>query len=253
MSTPARLVTIPFSHYVEKARWALQRGGVPFEEEGHLPLLHWASSLRDGGGRTVPVLIADGRAYSDSTDILKYVDGRTPAHRRLYPEEPSARRECEDLEDFFDERLGPHTRRVAYYHLLPHGSKMAELIAVGVTPWERRIAPAVTPLIRAALRRFLRLHADGVARSLRRIDEAFSRVEERLADGRRYLLGERFTAADLTFAAMAAPVLGPDEYGAVMPPLSRMPRDVVQIVEKHRARSAGAFALRLYREDRGAA
>jgi glutathione S-transferase len=252
MPTPARLVTIPFSHYVEKARWALERSGPPFEEEGHLPLLHWTASLRGGGGRTVPVLHVDGRVFCDSTDILRYVDEQAPPDKKLYPEEPSARRECEELEEFFDEKLGPDTRRVAYFHLLPHTQKMAELISRDVTAWERTLAPFFVPVLRAGLRRFLRLDAAGVARSLERIDAAFSRVATRLSDGRRYLLGDRFTAADLTFAAMAAPVLGPDEYGASMPPLSWMPPAVVDLVERHRATPAGAFALRVYREDRRA-
>ncbi|MCW3023116.1 MAG: Glutathione S-transferase family protein, partial [Conexibacter sp.] len=40
-ATAARpiLVTIPISHYCEKARWALDRAGVAYEERRHLPAL----------------------------------------------------------------------------------------------------------------------------------------------------------------------------------------------------------------------
>ena len=38
-------------------------------------------------------------------------------------------------------------------------------------------------------------------------------MAEMLADGRPFLLGDRFTAADLTFAALAAPVVLPPRYG----------------------------------------
>ena len=42
------LITICFSHFNEKARWALDRFGVAYRESGYLPLLHmpfalWAS------------------------------------------------------------------------------------------------------------------------------------------------------------------------------------------------------------------
>ena len=33
--TPLRLVTIPISHYCEKARWALERAGIAYREERH--------------------------------------------------------------------------------------------------------------------------------------------------------------------------------------------------------------------------
>ena len=47
------LVTIPFSHYCEKARWALDRAGLAYEERAHLPLAHYLPARRAGGGKTV--------------------------------------------------------------------------------------------------------------------------------------------------------------------------------------------------------
>ena len=46
----ARLITIPFSHYCEKARWALDYCGVPYTEDAHLPGLHIRPTRRAGGG-----------------------------------------------------------------------------------------------------------------------------------------------------------------------------------------------------------
>ena len=40
-----RLITIPISHYCERARWALQRAGVDFIEEQHLQMLHLERGL----------------------------------------------------------------------------------------------------------------------------------------------------------------------------------------------------------------
>jgi len=47
----ARLITIPFSHYCEKARWALELCGIAYEEDGHLPVFHYAATLRAGAKR----------------------------------------------------------------------------------------------------------------------------------------------------------------------------------------------------------
>ena len=49
------------------------------------------------------------------------------------------------------------------------------------------------------------------------IDRVFEDIAARLAGGRRYLVGDRFTAADLTLAALAAPALLPAGYGVRLP------------------------------------
>ena len=35
-----RLITIPMSHYCEKARWGLAHAGVEYVEEAHLQVFH---------------------------------------------------------------------------------------------------------------------------------------------------------------------------------------------------------------------
>jgi glutathione S-transferase len=50
-----RLLTIPISHYCEKARWALDRLGLPYVEERHLQVFHYLRSYPLSGGPNVPV------------------------------------------------------------------------------------------------------------------------------------------------------------------------------------------------------
>jgi glutathione S-transferase len=86
-----RLITIPISHYCEKARWALERAGLPYREERHVQGIHRVAARRAGGGATVPVLVTPEGVLSDSADILAWVDARTPPRQRLFPAEPHAR------------------------------------------------------------------------------------------------------------------------------------------------------------------
>jgi hypothetical protein len=62
--------------------------------------------------------------------------------------------------------------------------------------------------------------------------------------GGRYLVGGRFTAADLTFAAMSAIVLMPPQYGAYLPPVEAMPSDFPAL--ELRETPAGRHAMRMY-------
>jgi len=112
--------------------------------------------------------------------------------------------------------------------------------------------PLITPLARRLVRAAYKVSAEGAQRSLQQVEAVFQQVDRQLSDGRRFLVGDRFSAADLTFASLAAPVLYPQGYRAVHPPLEAMSAATRAQVELLRATPAGQFALRLFAEERGA-
>ena len=246
MSQAYRLITIGPSHYCEKARWALDLIGAPYVEEKHPPIVHWAWSLPSGGGRTVPILRAGKRVIGDSSAILRFLDEAYSGPTRLYPEDTSLRAEVEQLEDRFDLKLGPHTRRVIYFHLLPLRSLALEAIEPGVGGVQRMVFRVGFPFFRFIMRRGMNISPTSAERSLDYTRQVFRAVDERLADGRKFLVGETFTAADLSFAALAAPVLLPPNYGVSLPRLDQLPDVVVELINGFRATAAGEFGLRLY-------
>ncbi len=89
------------------------------------------------------------------------------------------------------------------------------------------------------------------ARKPERVRGVFTQVDERLRGGRRFLVGDRFTAADLTFAALAAPVLLPAECRAAAPALEAVPATMREEILRLRDTDAGQFALRLFAQERG--
>jgi glutathione S-transferase len=252
VSTPRhnRLVTIPISHFCEKARWALDRAGVDYVEHRHLQVLHVAAARRAGGGRTVPVLVTEsGEVLPESSAILRWADDRTEPDRRLYPG-GALGEEAAALEERLDERLGPDGRLWMYEQTLPIVREMAPWVLAGVPRGERLAFRAGGPLITHVVRRYLGVDAAAAATALTRIDAVFDEIASRLSDERPFLLGERFTAADLTFAALAAPVLVPAGYGAPLPPAELMPTAMATEVERLRAHPAGQFAASLYATQR---
>jgi glutathione S-transferase len=244
----ARLISIPFSHYCEKARWALDRRGIPFVEEGHLPIFH-TRATRPAGGRSTPLLVVDGGpTLTDSTDILRWADDVGTRGERLFPEGDT---DASALEDRFDEALGPHTRRLGYFFLLNHRPAIEALIATASVPvFERRLAGAAIPLVKFLLGRGLKTSPASAARSRSRIEEVFAEVEQRLGDGRRFLSGDHFTAADLTFASLAAPLVMPPQYEQRLIPLSSTGAAFCAEVAGWRKTRAGQFALQLFAAER---
>ena len=78
----------------------------------------------------------------------------------------------------------------------------------------------------------------------------FDFAAELLSDGRQYLSGDRFSAADLTFAALAAPMVVPPEYTVALPQPDSLPPGPRNIVEHAREHPAGAHALKMFRQHR---
>ncbi|MDQ3367844.1 MAG: glutathione S-transferase family protein [Myxococcota bacterium] len=242
-----RLITIPFSHYCEKARWALDRCDLPYEEDAHLPLFHYLPTRRAGGSRSVPVLVDGTTVVADSTDIVGWADAHRPG--ALLPADPALRADALMLEDDLDTHLGPATRRWAYFQVLPR-KDLTDLLTRDVPGWERFALKATRPLAVGYLSRSLKIDAAGAERSRVKIEDTFSRIAQQLGDGRRFLLGDRFTVADLTFAALAAPVLLPREHPSALPPIDGYPAATRAQITAWRATPAGEHALRMYRDHR---
>lgn len=246
MPSNFRLITIPVSHYSEKVRWALEYLQIPYQELPHMPPFH-RGATKKYGGTSVPVLVTDSHISTDSTDILRYLDTLAPG--KLYPVDPELQALTTELETLFNRTLGESTRRWGYSHILTPGLLYPRWTQ-GVPIWEKLLFPVLFPKIRSILTDSFDLTTTSAAESYREIELVFDRVTEILADGRQYLLGDRFSAIDITFAALAVPIIQPPEQHIppaqkeLIPPL--MQADIL----KCQATPAGEFGLRLYRENR---
>ena len=243
-----RLITIPISHYCEKARWALERAGIPYREERHVQGIHRIAARRAGGGQTVPVLVTPEVTLGESEDILRWVDERLAPERRLFPVEPEERAEVERLSRRFDERVGPAGRRFMYMKVLPYRDMTLEVNNQGVARWEDRALRLGWPLATRYLAKALDMRPGVEVEDEAVVWEDLDLVGELLADGRRHLCGDRFTAADLTFAALSAAVVAPPVYGVDLPQPDGLPPELRDFVLRVRDHPAGRYALALYEQ-----
>jgi glutathione S-transferase len=240
--TQPRLITIPLSHYCEKARWALDLAAIDYREESHLPLVHrWHA--RRAGATTVPILVTDEGALTDSADIVRYADRHSKA-ARLLPSRVADRQEAIELERYLDRELGPHVRRWAYFHILGRRALLNRLVSRGVPRPESLLTSPLMSVARPLIRRGYRVGPESAERSLQRVHEVFRAVGERLADGRRYLVADEFGVADITFAALAAPVLRLERYGDELP--NAMRSECLRL----RSTPAGVYGVGLYERHR---
>jgi glutathione S-transferase len=243
---PFRLITIPVSHYCEKVRWALTKLQISYVEEPHMPPFHRFATSRVGG-KSTPVMITETSVFTDSTDIFRYLDKMAPANAKLYPNDTNLRREVEELEDLFNQQLGPATRRWGYFYIMNDYNTIKRVWCQGVPFVERILFPVVFPVMQKVVQQTFNITPESAVQAHEEIKSIFAKVSELLVDGRTYLVGDSFSAADITFAALAAPVLQPPEHPIKRRDLQALPPKMVSEINAFRETLAGAFVLRLYR------
>lgn len=244
---PLRLYTFSLSHFSEKIRWTLGASGLAFEERAWTPFFHVPAAIRFGGRTTVPILETAGVRVQDSTRILLWLE-KNRAPFALLPADPTERDASLAVEARFD-RTGEEVVRYAYSSVLDDAESVVRFWTVDATPRQARVVRRWFPVMRWVFRRKLRLSAATVTRSRDTIASSVAWLESQGVPGKRYLVGNRFTVADLTAAALLAPLACPAEhpiYGS-----ARYRAGIEPLVGPWQDGPAFAWVRQMYREHRG--
>jgi glutathione S-transferase len=206
---------IRISHYSEKVRWALDYKGIEHERRGPPPGSHMLVALwrTRGRHRTFPMLELDGHAIGDSSAIIAALEEPWP-EPPLYPSDAEQRRRALELEEYFDEELGPQIRLLAWHEATIDRDALERIVERDVPAPVRGFDLARTATARYA-RAFVRLRygvksEQAAAAASKRVTAALDRLEAEL-DRREYLVGDSFSVADLTAATLFYPLVLPPE------------------------------------------
>jgi glutathione S-transferase len=214
---------IDISHYAEKVRWALDYKEVDHVRRSPLPGTHIpiALFLTRGAQPTIPVLEMDGRAIGDSTAIIAALDAKY-LDRPLYPLTPDDRSRALELEDWFDENLGPHARLLPFYELIQEPDVFAEVAAESVPGPLGKVKPVVGAYARGYTSlRWGANKSEDAERARESIAAAFDKLETELEKGDgEFLVGDNLSVADVTAASLFYPIVVPPE-GPLSPDLPR--------------------------------
>ena len=157
---------------------------------------------------------------------------------------------CVRLEADFNTRLGPSSRCWMYQQLRERRDLALSYGCAGVPAWERASLRIGYPAVLAIVARVLDVTPATAVKAEIEVRDTFDAVGRRLADGRPYLCGEEFTAVDLTFSALAAPMLMPSAYGVALPQPDELPAYAAGVVRELRVHPAGVHALAMFDTER---
>lgn len=242
------LITIAISHYCEKVRWALDYLDIDYIEENHAPPFHREYTARYGG-TSVPVLVINNQALVDSQDILHYLNTIAP-HKQLYPQDAELRQEVEAIEKLCNDKLAVATRCWGYYYAMQNSKLVEKAWGKGVSATEKKQNSSTFPQTLELFKQNYNITSEGKQAALKTINEVFASLNQQLSSGQKYLVGDRLSAADITFAALASPVIRPEHHPIYDSNLQKLPVEMVEAIQELRQTPAGKLVLRLYREHR---
>lgn len=287
VSQKGQLLTIPYSHYNELARWSLIYGKHDYEEWAHAPFQHVLPMLKarmgsgmdhrgsgskvrgakkileddqkkgnDSGQQAtkasatgVPMYIKpDGSVLKDSIEIANELSGLTPLTD-------------EEIIELYDEKLGPLTRQLAYSFLLKTENRASwDLLVTQETfggLWGYIWYWTGDKMTLKMIDIFQPNDKAVVEATHRALLEVFEIIAEKRIRSRpgKYINGDEVTTEDLVCASLAAAVCFPRMYcrGAftsLFDELLERDADSKAKVEEYRDTDLGKYALWFYEEKR---
>ena len=266
-----RLITISASHFCEKTRFVLDlleaRDDNPYyyTEDSHPPAFHAYETLKASNNQVsmTPMVLFH---HKDDGGESKMIHGSTCVNQHFMPElyPPDIREEVERVEADLGQRLGATVRCFCYYHLLTDPNKNHDAI-VQLCADPQKVATIESIVFDKFLERGMAKgiqKAVGVTQEACEVSEAairtvFAEWSQRLEEtGGKYLLDSGptssygFTAADLTFAALASPLIRPPELKQWQIPLEDTPPILRTMSHELQATRAGQHVLKIYAKHR---
>jgi len=210
------LFQFPTSPFCEKVRRILGYKKVSYEIH-NVPRAKVSEYARVSPTGKFPAIDHDGNAVWDSTDIARYLEIQFP-ERPLIPSDPRFAALVHILEDWADESLYFYevTMRLAWEHNAPKSAKEFAASIPGMT------ADTMLPLLTKGAQAIA--SAQGIGRKPRNqvVNDAERQLEalEALLEGRRYLVGDDMTLADIAVLAQLNALAYAEE---INPVLDRLP------------------------------
>lgn len=146
-----------------------------------------------------------------SAAIVDWADARgADSARSLTP--PAQAAEAREIEARLDARVGVQVRRHAYSVMLFEApGEIRRRFAAAVDLRQATAVRLIWPVLRRIMIRGMDLGPAQRFEARDAISEELDWLDEQLVDGRPFLLGDRFTRADLAAASLLSPIARPPE------------------------------------------
>ncbi len=202
------LLQFRYSPYNEKVRWTLDLKRLPHLRRSllpgpHAPIVWWRTRQT-----ATPILELDGRWIAGSAAIVAALDERVPAPP-LRPVGAEAQAAARAIETRFDDGFVPRMRRAALAALMTDPDSMCRLFGEGRGPLALGLFRAAFPIGRTLIVKGNGIDGPGAIEDGKRACGEALEFVATMSARTGYLVGDRFSTADLAAAAGLAMVFPP--------------------------------------------
>ena len=229
-----KLYQFPISHFCEKARWALDFKGLDYQFHNLLPGLHSITTRKLAAKTSVPILADGNDVIQGSNKIITYLDEK---HRELVltPEKPELKAEALEWEEYLDAEIGIHLRRCIYHILLEHPEIVIPFFLHN-GPWYGKFyCNLVYPKLQQKMRQGMNINDKTFEQSKVHLRKAVDRLYQHKQE-HQFIVGKQFSRADLTAAALLAPLCSPKQYGLNWP--ASYPEPLATLIQEFTPKTA---------------
>ncbi len=247
MTTKPALYLFAISHFCEKGRWALDHHRIEYDLQYIGPGFHSVIAKRLGAPETTyPILVVDGETIQGSADIIDWADANGSG-ASLTPDENRA--ECLAIEQRLGDVAGVHTRRAFYSEaMVEYPQTIKPVFTKDLNFLQKTVVGTAWPYVRKRMIESLDLGREQGDESVAIVDGELRWLDDMLADGRSFLVGDTFTRADLSAAALLARTAYPKEHPGYA--FLGMPPRLADVRDEWKDRPSLRWIREIYREYR---
>ncbi len=222
-----KLYQFPISHFCEKIRWALDYKSIDHDVINLVPGLHIKQMEKLGFRSSVPAIDDLGKFVQGSTEIIGYLDEQFP-NDALTPTDDVEKAQALEWEAYLEKEIGV-TVRLCLYHILLEHPEIVKPFFAHQGPWYANLYLAVAfPKIRKAMRHFMKINDETAKEAKEKLVTAIEKLTKHYQQ-HNYLVADQFSRADLTAAALLAPITMQEEYGLDWP--EELPSDLTDFID----------------------
>ena len=242
------LYIFSISHFCEKARWTFDYHRIDYEIKYLPPGIHMQVAKKLGApGTSLPILLDNGELIQGSDNIFDWAESKSVNQSNSLA--PADMDTCREIEHRLDSIAGVHVRRYYYSEsLVEYPKSVRDFYMKDFSFPTKALFYIMWGVIQKRMIEFMDLGRNQRIESRDIVLAELDWMDGLLSDGRDYLVGDKFSRADITAASLLSPITIPSEHPVYEK--SNLPPLMLEDIEAWSDRPSTKWVHKIYKEHR---